>query len=596
MIPLPEGQKPRQWQIDAMSAAREGLQRWRSVIISAATGTGKGSLIAAIAVLAARKGRRTLILAHREELVTEIPDRIRAIPQAPPVGVVMAGSNEVRNPIVSASVQSLTKARLRDLGRIDLVITDECHHATAPTYQAVYDHVASHNENWRHLGFTATPFRAGTDGTTRGLGGIFEAVIYEYGIRDAIASGDLVGIRALQVSTDIEITSISGPGDFNETDLTAAIDIEARNDLIASKYRELCDGQPALCFAASVSHAQHLAEAFKRQGIRAAAVWGQMPRDDRRDLIRLFKQRPDLLPVLCSKDLLFEGFDAPQTSVILKARPTKSLIVFQQMIGRGLRLHPGKDRCLFIDFVDNGCELDLATIQDLSEQRSTPERRPIMRGDRVCRRHHEDWGVGIVHAADGSRADVTWPRGRGRLSHPMIELYRAPIDRVETRAAEIVIDATVSSVRTYEVLLLDGSETSDSGIGWYAYQRTLTAGGSCPDGSRLTAHVSGAHDDWSAWLVEKTRDAPDSVSLIAAGLQRDQAISKAERTLRARACYVQPYDAQWRGQAATRRQVEALRKWRIRRDLASISRGEASALLDAVIARAKVRGARGDGR
>ena len=130
VLPMPAGQRPRAWQLRAVDAVFEGLDAYRSILGSAATGTGKGTLIAGLAELVARNGCRLLVLAHREELVMEIPDRIRRIPDHHRVGVVMANRDEWDAPIVCASVQSCTARRRARMGRFDLVITDEAHHAT----------------------------------------------------------------------------------------------------------------------------------------------------------------------------------------------------------------------------------------------------------------------------------------------------------------------------------------------------------------------------------------------------------------------------------------------------------------------------------
>lgn len=599
-LPLPPGQQPRQWQLDALEAIRSGIRKYRSVLVSAATGTGKGSLIAGLCLIAEERGKRTLVLAHREELVMETPSRIRAVKGAlARVGVIGSGNAYgMALSTVSASVQSLTKSRLKELlayGGFDMVITDEAHHATAPTYARVYAANAEVAPAWRHVGLTATPFRSGANGATKGLGKVFEALVYEYGIADAISNGDLVPLRALQVSTTLSLEGVrvGKGGDFLEEDLASVVDCDARNELVVDKYLELGEGRPCLVFAASVLHAQHLAEAFKQRGVTAAAVWGEMG-DARRELVHRFRNRPDELPVLCSKDLIFEGFDAPRTGVILKARPTKSRIVFQQMIGRGLRLYPGKAECLVVDLVDNGCELDLATVADLSETTTkSVSREPLTTGDRVVRRHHDDWGVGTVVDVAGDVVTVQWPVSRvhptaARLTHPALELQKVR-DPAEVRI-EVTINPKVTGVRTYEVMLL-GSGPKGTAIGWYGYDDDVhVVGGTMPDGTKVSFYV----EDGDVWRIQSSQHDGrwvDVVELLGAADTHEGALRAAEDEIREQGVKVAKVTAEWKGDIATDAQKNALERWGVKRDLSGISKGEASALLDAAMARRKVRDA-----
>lgn len=614
---MPPGRRPRRWQNEALEAARRGIADYKAVIISAATGCGKGSVIAGICVLSERRQKRSLVIAHREELVEEIAHRIQEVDGRASVGIVMAGRAEYDRATICASVQSLTAPRLAKLGRIDTVHTDEAHHSTAPSYRRVYAAVEKENPDWRHIGWTATPFRAGAEGTTKGLGDIYEGVVYQYGIEDAIAEGDLVPIEGIRVDTSLSLAGVKvgRSGDFDEADLAAVVDCEERNRLVVSKYLEACAGQPALVFAVSIDHARHLAEAFNAQGVRAAAVWGEMPTDERRDLVRLFKTRPDFLPVLCSKDLLFEGFDAPACRAVLKARPTKSRVVFVQMIGRGLRTFgfdaaplttaeertaaisaSPKPNCLFLDFVDNACELDLATLSDLSTGSSSEEREkvPLAVGDRVLRQHHDEWGIGTVLELDAGmkNARIQWPVNNvhpegHRAWHPVLELLRYRPTAPEAEATKI--EPRVTGVRAYEIILLRG-QSSRKAFGWYGYQEAHVVSGELRDRNRLTAYVCGAKERWELWqIVQMPEKRSAVVELVAVYPSRELALEAGEDLLTRQHAKVHKPAAEWKGEAASDKQRRALQKWGIKRDLSDFSKGEASALLDAVVARAMVR-------
>ncbi len=586
-LPLAPGQTPRAWQVTATDAARaafrEGLQ---AVIVSAATGTGKGTVLAAWARMAAAKGSRVLVLVHREELVLDLYRRILAIPGRGSVGVCWASRNEILADIVVASVQSL-RSRLHFLTADKapkLVITDECHHAPAPTYRAIYSAVdALHGVDrdappkrwpWHHLGMTATPFRSAEGGETTGLGDVYEAVVYEHGIAEAIAAGDLVPVRGLRVETQLDVSAcrIGRSGDYVEDDLAALVDVEARNALVVDYYERHAPGKAALVFAASIAHAQHLADAFVARGHRFAAVWGAMPRRERAGLVADFLA--GRLDGLVSRDLLFEGFDAPRAEVLLKARPTKSRVVFVQMVGRGLRLHPGKAECLLIDFVDNGCPLDLSTAVNLdpTAEAAAKAERGFAEGDTVEHRT-EPLGRGLVEVAlEGRLYWVAWESGR-RL-HGAADLVRPRAEREQHDTAGL----RVARVADYEVLLLPGARKSDA-AGWYSYQDVWTVG--CGSSTALVRQSGGR---WSAWIVGRDVEP----ARIAVADTREAACAAAEAHARAGGHVFGRVDAGWKTEPATERQVAALRKWRIRRDLSTITRGEASALLDAVTARNRV--------
>jgi len=580
-LPLAPGQRPRAWQLAATDAARAAFrQGLQAVIVSAATGTGKGTLLAAWARLAAARGP-VLVLVHREELVIDLYERIKAIPGGHSVGVVWAARNEILADIVVASVQSL-RGRLAQLRGPHLVITDECHHAPAPTYRAIYERVAELVPKWKHLGMTATPFRSAEGGSTTGLGDVFQAVVYEHGIGDAIAAGDLVPVRGIRVETQLDISEcrVGKSGDYVEDDLARLVDVEARNSLIVDYYEREGGNRPALVFAASVEHAQHLAETFQRRGHDFQAVWGDMPRADRKRIVGDYLAGRTL--GLVSRDLLFEGFDAPRASILLKARPTKSRVIFVQMVGRGLRLFLGKSEALLLDFVDNGCDLDLSSIADLSPTAAAADKaaRTFVEGDLVEHRT-QPLGQGIVEAVvEGPLYWVMWYESGDRALH-------GPGDLMRPRAARPEDDVDrdglrIARVADYEVLLLPGSKVRDA-AGWYHYSDVWTVGARGEDGAQATGLVRQTGPDWSAWLVRR-----GDAEQLGRAPTREAACLTTETALRARGLRFGRVDAEWKAQAATERQIAALRAWRIRRDLDTISKGEASALLDAVAARRTV--------
>ena len=432
-LPLRPGRTWRPWQLAAIDAARTGLVRHKSGIVQAATGTGKGDLLAGIAIRSAERSR-VLVAVHMRELVEDIANRIRLA--GGECGIVMAQRRDFDARLVVGCTPSLVR-HLDELGSFGLRITDEAHMATAPSYRKL-DALAP-----LHLGFTATPFRSAPNGTTMGLGSVFRAVFFRYSLQDAIAAGDLVPIEGVTVKTKTSLESVpTKNGDFLAPELSAAVDTPARNNLVLDHY----NGETTLAFCAGIAHAQHLAELARSRGIPAEAVWG----DDKERKAKLARFHDGVTLLLTSADLLLVGYDEPRISTILAARPTQSRVLWTQMIGRGTRLYPGKTCLRLLDFADTG--LDLCGLEDLNEDETLPVARRLL---------PFPVGAEVEHKADGRRGVVAqvelqhlvdW--GDGQSWH----------DRSELKAASDlqVVEPKIIGVRTYTMRLFDRD-----GGGWY---------------------------------------------------------------------------------------------------------------------------------
>lgn len=339
-----------------LACLRVVLERYhagvRRQLIALPTGSGK-TVIAA--ELPSHLGRpRTLFLVHREELLNQARQAFaRAHPDLA-IGVEHAHYRSDGEPVVIASVPSLAQlTRLRRFApdTFGLIVVDECHHAVAPrTYLRILEHFGAlqRTHHGLLLGITATPRRG--DGV--GLSSVFDEVTYTQSILDLIESHWLVPLRGWLIRSNVSLAGVRvRHGDFDERQLATAVDTDTRNQLVISAYHQLARGRRALVFAAGVVHAKHLAAAFAAGGVRAAAVWGTMDPDLRRQ--RIAQLRDGTLDVLTNAMLLTEGYDEPAVATVLMARPTCSGLLYQQMIGRGTRLAPGKTDCLVIDIVDN---------------------------------------------------------------------------------------------------------------------------------------------------------------------------------------------------------------------------------------------------
>ncbi len=307
-----------------------------------ATGTGKTTSFVERTRRCKLNGGRTLILADRDELIRQPQRKLEAI------GIV-ADVEKAREraglsaKVVIASVQSLRGARLTRFPRdhFDLVIADEADLAMAPSWRAIIDHFATA----KLLGVTATPIRA--DG--QALGEIFDSVAYRYEIRDAIRDGYLAPIVARRVVLDgIDLSAVkTRGGDLAQDQLAAILETERAISGVVVPLIELARDRPTVVFGVDVAHAEALAAALndRRPGC-ARAVSGDTAQDERRGLLEAYERGE--FQFLCNCALLCRGWDAPHTSCVAIARPTKSWALACQMAGRGTRLSPetGKRDCI----------------------------------------------------------------------------------------------------------------------------------------------------------------------------------------------------------------------------------------------------------
>ena len=286
---------------------------------------------------------RVLVLAHREELVRQ-PARYYDCP----VGFEIAQNHSHGEEVVIASVQSLVN-RLDHFspGEFDMIITDECHHAAAGTYRKIYDRFTPR----KHIGFTATPNR----GDKARLDGVFSEIIFQRDLRWAIESGFLCDIYCMRVNIGYDLSTVhSRNGDYAPGELDKAMDGTA--DAIAEAYRDHAKGA-TLIFAVSVNHAEEIAKRIPG----SVVVTGKTK--DRAEIIERFTRRE--IPCIVNVMVFTEGTDIPLVETVIVARPTQSDSLYSQMVGRGLRLHPEKEKLILIDCVGVTGKASLCTAPSL---------------------------------------------------------------------------------------------------------------------------------------------------------------------------------------------------------------------------------------
>lgn len=360
----------RQYQIDACDRIQESLSRVRSTLLVMATGTGKTTVIGE--TIRRFGGVRTLVLAHRDELIRQIDRRIKS--QTGLTTSVEKASeycNKTSN-VVVASVPTLSSNRpnpnsapigMNDLGEpmfapryhrlerfsadsFGLIVIDEAHHAVGDSYRRILDHF----KGALVLGVTATPDRS----DKLAMGTVFGDVAYKYEINDAINDGWLCRVSAMRVQCDaVRLDSVkTTAGDLNQGQLDDVMSTEQALHQVARPTIELSGSRRTLVFTTSVGNAERLAEIFCRYRSGCARfVTGKTPPTERKQI--LADHQSGKYQFLVNVGVLTEGYDDPAVSCVAIGRPTKSRALYAQMAGRGTRTSPGKADLLLLDFVGN---------------------------------------------------------------------------------------------------------------------------------------------------------------------------------------------------------------------------------------------------
>ena len=356
--------------IDAVfSAWGEGLRRPAAVL---PTGAGKTVVFSELVRQfrgdrhpETAQGRRVIVLVHRDELADQAISKLRSVlPADVSVGKVKAQDRQTAADVMVCSVQTISRAaalrelkyREPDVGRVGLIITDECHHAAAASYRKVYDAFPGA----LHLGVTATLGRS----DSRKLSEVWEEVVYTRSVLWMISKKYLSDVRAVRVEADFDLSAVkTSRGDWQAGDLGAALEESHAEEAIARAYTDHAKDRPGVVFTPTVATAEKASEALNRAGVVTEVITGETPREVRRDIFDRYRQGD--VQVLANCMVLTEGFDAPWASCAVIARPTQSAPLYVQMVGRVLRTWPGKSDALVLDVVGASAMNKLSTIVDL---------------------------------------------------------------------------------------------------------------------------------------------------------------------------------------------------------------------------------------
>lgn len=315
-----------------------GLKNER-VVFRGATGSGKTVMFADMAIKAKQIANRVCIIVHRRELLDQISDHLGLTPH----GII--ASDVLRSPgqlIQVATIQTLVRRDYKD--KFDFIIIDEAHHALASQYLKVI----KGNPSAKILGVTATPCRM----QGYGLGDLFTCLVEQsISIKELIKAGYLSQPMVYAPSM-IDVSDIKlHAGDYSKKELEFVSSSDRIVGDAVEYYKALAPGRPAIAFCVSVKHALKTADMFCDKGIPAACVHGGLNKIVRRRFIEGLSSGE--WKILTSCDLISEGLDVPKVSCGIMLRPTHSLALALQQMGRILRPYPGKENAIILDHAGN---------------------------------------------------------------------------------------------------------------------------------------------------------------------------------------------------------------------------------------------------
>lgn len=340
----------RPYQSKAVDAVCAGWKDWRKQLLVAPTGSGKTRIFSE---LAQREPGRTLILAHRDELISQAVDKLHAATGI--AASVEAGAQRAMpgHGVIVASVQSMRR-RVKKYapGAFDLVICDEAHHSLSDEWQSVLGYF----ESARILGVTATPDRS----DRRALGQYYQNIAFEIGLLELIGQGYLCPLRATALSVELDARHLRiKKGDISADDAAEVISPRLR-ELARAVASEIWD-KKALIFLPRCDISEAFSWALCGEGLYAMHVQGTS--EERTNTLHWYNTPGPR--ALCNAMLLTEGYDCPDIDCIVVLRPTKSRSLYAQMIGRGTRIALGKEFLTIVDPLWLSGEIDLCRPADL---------------------------------------------------------------------------------------------------------------------------------------------------------------------------------------------------------------------------------------
>jgi superfamily II DNA or RNA helicase len=307
----------------------------KNVLFQMPTGTGKTTVFSQIVLKAHLKNKNVLIVVHRTELVEQISERLGEFGVS--VGIISAGNKPLPEKEVQvATIQTLSR---REYPPADIVIIDECHHSKADTYKKLWEIYP----DARFLGVTATPVRLNGEGFSE----LFDILIPLGKLSYFIENEYLVKIKHLVCGIpDVSKVKLK----LRDYDIQMLRNVMLDNSIMANlieSYKKFANGKKTIVFAVDIEHSKSIVERYLEAGIRAAHIDANTPKQERKETLDKF--RSGEIIVLSNVDIVSEGFDVPDCEAVQLARPTKSLVLYLQQVGRCMRPVPGKECGIVLD-------------------------------------------------------------------------------------------------------------------------------------------------------------------------------------------------------------------------------------------------------
>jgi len=322
----------------------------------APTGAGKTIMLSAVTGESiGNSDAKACVLAHRDELTAQNREKFGRVNPAITTSVLDATTKSWGGQVTFAMVPTLARqGNLVAMPKLDLLVIDEAHHAVADSYRRIIDHVRDANPDARIFGVTATPNR----GDKKGLRAVFDNVADQVRLGELIASGHLVPPRTFVIDVGVQekLRAVRKTvSDFDMAEVAEIMDRAPITDEVIRHWQEKAAGRATVVFCSTVAHAAHVAEAFNAAGIPTGLIHGDLPGEERRNILAAFAAGE--IRVITNVAVLTEGWDHPPTSCVVLLRPSSYKSTMIQMVGRGLRTvdpaeFPGviKTDCIVLDF------------------------------------------------------------------------------------------------------------------------------------------------------------------------------------------------------------------------------------------------------
>jgi DNA repair protein RadD len=322
----------------------------------APTGSGKTIMLSAVTGrVLVEPDAKACILAHRTELTGQNRDKFARVNPGMSTSVFDANEKSWRGQATFAMVQTLSRqAHLDQMPTLDLLVIDEAHHASSPTYRAVIDTVLARNPRAGICGLTATPNR----GDGKGLREVFSNVADQITLGEMIASGHLVPPRTFVIDVGVQdaLRHVRRTAmDFDMDEVASILDKRLITEAVIKHWKANALSRKTIVFCSTVAHARNVCDAFVDAGVHAVLIHGELSDADRK--ARLADYETGRAQVVVNVAVLTEGYDYTPTSCVVLLRPSSYKSTFIQMVGRGLRTvdpeeFPGviKTECIVLDF------------------------------------------------------------------------------------------------------------------------------------------------------------------------------------------------------------------------------------------------------